>query len=517
MKILFNKTTIKHKKAIDLLCISIFLLFFSVANSKEYNSKKISLNLINTPLKKVLSTIESKSDYNFFYQNNTLNLKRLVTIKVSNENIENILQLIFNEKTIIYKIINKKIILKRTQQVINGILKDSITGEIIPFVNINLLNSTKGTSSNEIGEFEIKSNLMPTSLVFSHINYRTQTVTIKKNKPLTIKLRPLTYELEEIAISNEKDFYAYQIAKKAFRRADINSRKKKYGKAYYRQKSKNGKEYSEFAEIIYDVKYSTQGVEDWDIIEGRYAIKGGIVFNRNFTFLSIILKSFQPNSEELIFPFRNEIEKYYKVRVIERTNTKDGQIAVIVFTPFKRIKSPILEATAYINIANNQLLKLTATVKNDQFNVINFKDKSATKKNYQLTYEMAFKNDKNLNLLLDYLKVEQKFDYYKKNIFKTHVTTSSLLSFFDHYTPSTRKKVGRQFKQNESDWQRINAMGYNEKFWKENPIVKRTSIETEIISAFEKNNAFESIFRKEKSDFINNPFLKFLQKKQTRK
>lgn len=54
--------------------------------------------------------------------------------------------------------------------------------------------------------------------------------------------------------------------------------------------------------------------------------------------------------------------------------------------------------------------------------------------------------------------------------------------------------MGRQFSKDKSDWQKLNAIGYNQQFWRENAIVKRTPIEEEIINSFEKNNAFESIF-----------------------
>ena len=477
-----------YKKFTNFQCISIFLLLFSITNIRANN-----FNIINTSLEKTSSIIKLKRAYNFFYSKKTANFKRLINDK--NKTINN------------------------TQQTIYGVIKDSKTGETIPFCSITVLNSDIGTSSNEIGEFEIKVDSLPTQLFISHINYQTQRVSIKKNERLIIKLNPLVYELEEVSISSEKDFYAYSVAKKAFRRADVYTKNKKYGKAYYRQKSKNGNEYTEFSEIIYDVKYSTEGIDDWDIIEGRYALKDGTVNNRNYTLLSKVLKSFQPNSEDLIFPLRDQIEKYYKVRIIEKTTTNDGEIALLTFIPLDGIKSPILEAEAYINTTNNQLLKLTATVKNDDLSVIQFKEKNTSKKNYTLTYEMVFKKGLIQDVVIDYLKVDQEFDYYKEDVLKTHVSTSSVLSFFEHYTPNSRKKLGRQFRRNESDWQKINAIGYNNEFWKENPIVRRTPIEKEIINAFEKNNSFESIFINSRqqisltqSNISNDIFIKELEK-----
>ncbi len=382
----------------------------------------------------------------------------------------------------------------KNQQTLQGKTIDEKTGEIIPFCSISINNTFIGTSSNELGEFEIKVKSLPVTLVFTHINYEKQTIAINKNSKLDIKLKPLIFELNEVSITNKKDFYAYELAKNAFRKADVNRKNRKYGKAFYRQKSKNEDEYSEFSEIIYDINYSTEGIHEWDILEGRYAIKGGTVNNRNYTLLSRILKSFQQNSDDLIFPFRDNIDHFYNVRVIEKTKTNEGTIVLLDFKPFSKIKSPILEAEAYINADTNELLKLNATLNHDDFKAVNFKEESASKKEYVLTYEMAFKKDSVFDLVMDYMNVKQEFDYYKNDSLITHVSSNSNLSFFEYYKPQSRKQLGRQFSKDKSDWQKLNAIGYNQQFWRENAIVKRTPIEEEIINSFEKNNAFESIF-----------------------
>lgn len=470
------------------------LILISIAQATANNSNKISFDLTKVTIKEVFSSIESQTDYNFFYENNSLDLNRLFTIKVENEILENILSKILDKKKIYFKIISNQVVLKKVTYTINGKTMDLNSGEIIPFCSVIIDGTHTGTSSNENGEFQIKVDKLPATLVFYHLNYQKFSVNVSSKKEIEVKLTPLVFELEEVTITNKKDFYAYELAKKAFRKADVYAKNKKYGKAYYRQKSKNGNQYSEFSEIIYDIRYSTEGIKDWDILEGRYALKGGAVNNRNYTLFSRILKSFQPNSEDLIFPLRDNIEDYYKVKIIQHIDSEDGKIAVLSFEPYKRIKTPILEAEIYINTKNNDLLKLNATLKNDNFKAIKFKDKSAKKKNYVLNYEMAFKKDSVFNLVLDYMKVVQSFDYYKNDSLITHVSSNSILSFFEYYKSNSRKRLGRQFKDKYSDWQNLNAIGYNEKFWKENAIIKRTDDENEVIRSFERNNAFESIF-----------------------
>ncbi len=63
----------------------------------------------------------------------------------------------------------------------------------------------------------------------------------------------------------------------------------------------------------------------------------------------------------------------------------------------------------------------------------------------------------------------------------------------------------------------MDEIGYNEKFWEDNPIVKRTPVENEVISSFEKDKAFGSIFLNsreqitfQQSDLVNDPLIKDL-------
>jgi hypothetical protein len=83
--------------------------------------------------------------------------------------------------------------------------------------------------------------------------------------------------------------------------------------------------------------------------------------------------------------------------------------------------------------------------------------------------------------------------------------------------------LGKQFRRNKNDWQKLDEIGYNEKFWEDNPIVKRTPAEEEVIASFEKDKAFGSIFLNSKnqlvvmqSDIEGNPFLRELDSSITR-
>lgn len=413
---------------------------------------------------------------------------------------------------------------KKEKIKIQGKVIDAVTKEIIPYCNIQITNSFIGTSSNELGEFEITIDQFPVEVTFSHINYAEQTIRVTEKKSnLLIELTPATNVLEEIVLSSAKsktDDYAIGLAKEAFKKVSKSNRDFQYGKAFYRQKSKNSKEYSEFSEIIYDVRYNVSGVIDWNILEGRYALKEEYINNKNFSRLSYTLKSIQPDTKDAFFPLRENLESFYDVRVKEIFQKGDTKIAILKFTPKElEISTPLFSGEAYIDTDSGELLKVTGKLTDDRLKIILLKDKEASKKDYQLTYEMAYKKDNQDELLLDYININQEFDYLKNDSIETHISSSSSLTFFEHYQPITYKKLGGRSRRSNSDWEQLNTIGYNQKFWEENPIVKRTPVEKEVINAFEKKNSFEPIFLNSRKQIVamqskigQDPFIKKLNR-----
>ncbi len=496
----------RTKRIFSFLRLFIAVLVFFSISTKAYSVTKekirISLNVTNDPLEEVLRKIELQSHFNFFYENNTINLKRLVTLKVENQSIDLVLSKVFNKKIISYKVIKSLVVIKRNKKIqlqkIQGKVIDKTSGETIPYCNITVTNSHIGTSTNEIGEFEVRTDSLPTEITFSHINYQKQTISILDTKEaLVVELIPVVNVLEEIVLvsSDENDKYATKLAKRAYRKiSSETSAKKKYGRAFYRQKTKNNDDYSEFSEIIFDIQYNNSGILKWDIQEGRYAINEEKVNNKNFTKFTQILKSFQPPTHDIIFPLHPNLDRYYNVTIDNMIHLEKDKVAILKFIPKKKIKTPIFEGEAYVNTSTNEVLKITGFISHDKDKILRLSEKESTKKKYQLSYEIVFKKDSLQNSILDYIKVDQKFDYYKNDIFYTHVSSTSNLTFFEHYIPSSGKKLGGQFKRNKSDWGNLDKIGYNKQFWENNPIVKRDPVENEIIEAFEKKNAFESIF-----------------------
>ena len=84
---------------------------------------------------------------------------------------------------------------------IRGVVKDSISGEPIPFVNIWVENETIGTMSDADGTFYLEASNQK-NIVISVLGYERKV--LKGTEVSEVLLKPMTYDLREVVILNKK-------------------------------------------------------------------------------------------------------------------------------------------------------------------------------------------------------------------------------------------------------------------------------------------------------------------------
>lgn len=84
---------------------------------------------------------------------------------------------------------------------IRGVVKDSISGEPIPFVNIWVENETIGTTSEVDGSFFLEAS-KEKNIVISVLGYERKT--LKGTQISDVFLKPKAYDLREVVILNKK-------------------------------------------------------------------------------------------------------------------------------------------------------------------------------------------------------------------------------------------------------------------------------------------------------------------------
>jgi hypothetical protein len=94
---------------------------------------------------------------------------------------------------------------------IKGVVKDSLTGKPISYVNVWVQNENIGVSSEENGEFSINATHSKT-LIFSALGYEKKLVKASSGVTVVI-LKPTSYQLDEVVIAKRFETKIIEIGK----------------------------------------------------------------------------------------------------------------------------------------------------------------------------------------------------------------------------------------------------------------------------------------------------------------
>jgi hypothetical protein len=473
----------------------------------------VDIEFHDISLKQAILDISEKYDVRFSYSDSRLHSDQLVSATFKKVPLIDFLNSFFTAYDINFSIIDNQIVLFPTGSVqankIKGKVVSAHDGSLVRYANISLTDTNKGTSTNEDGEFEIALDAFPSVLAVSHLAHERKLVYVyEEQSDLTIELEPAPRELAGITIKSKRNKNAYyQMVLKAYEKLVKAQGDFRYGKAFYRQKSSREDRYTEIFEIFYDTKYSANGIQDWSVQEGRYAFQKDkeydvFLYNKNFTLLSRMFPVVQPATDSYTIPVSSEVKKNFELALNEIINYENRYVAIIDYKPRMTGSTPAPSGQLYIDFEDYSILKITGKFADTNLEIIGFRDDGSDWENYNLSFEMSFIDDQSDNLLLDYIKIDHTFDYYYNKKFIGNIQTSSLLSYYEHYTPARGKKLGGPIDFKSSDMEVIDRVGYNPVFWRQNPIVKRTPVEEKLIMDFEQNEAFGAVFMNNDEEVI---------------
>lgn len=202
---LLSKMSRAMKLTCLLLCIS---MGFAFASQSYAQNATLSMNMINRTVLDVLDAIEKQSDFQFFYNSKIVNVHRKVSMNVKNKDVFTILELLFENTNIDYKVVDKDVILtiinkdnvvdRKTDRV-TGIVKDERSGEPIIGANVVIKGTTNGTITDLDGNFSLEVS-EGAVLQISYIGYISQEYLFKGERNLLIKLKEDTQKLDEVVV-----------------------------------------------------------------------------------------------------------------------------------------------------------------------------------------------------------------------------------------------------------------------------------------------------------------------------
>lgn len=195
-----------------LLLLFILSPFFAAAQSNVLE-KKVSVHFTETTLEKVLATLNKEYSFEFSYSDDIIPVKAIINLSAENENLKTVLERLFKDFNITYKVINNRIVLSSPlTQTIRGLVIDQSTNAPIPGANV-LIEETSpviGGTTNAEGQFTI--NNVPVGrpgILITCIGYTPKKLAnillgTGKEVVLEVKLAESITQVEEVLITAKR-------------------------------------------------------------------------------------------------------------------------------------------------------------------------------------------------------------------------------------------------------------------------------------------------------------------------
>lgn len=211
-KLWFSKTLLSMR-------LTFYVLILAVMQGLAVNSysqiTKLSLNAVNSSVRDVLTQIENESEFYFLYNSKIVDVERKVNVNLQSKNIEEILDVLFEDTNVEYTIIDRQIVITDKTLNSDGEQKKQITGKVtdengepLPGVTIVFKGTTQGTISDIDGSYSILIPEDANILVFTFIGMMSQEVEVNDQQQIDVTMLQDYIGIEEVVA------IGYGVAKK---------------------------------------------------------------------------------------------------------------------------------------------------------------------------------------------------------------------------------------------------------------------------------------------------------------
>jgi len=197
----FNKQLLAMK-------LSILLCFIGILNASAglfSQSTNVSLSLKNKSVKEVLREVESLSQYRFFYNDDFLDLDRVISINVENNSVEHVLNEVFASAGVSYQVLENNLVVitpatLRQGHRVTGSVTDGVTGESLPGVTVMVEGTTTGVTTDMNGRYTIEVSDGNVTLIFSYLGYLRENILVNERNVIDLSLIPDLRFLDEVIV-----------------------------------------------------------------------------------------------------------------------------------------------------------------------------------------------------------------------------------------------------------------------------------------------------------------------------
>jgi TonB-linked SusC/RagA family outer membrane protein len=186
--------------------VSVLLLFIGVttlvATPVFSQPEKVNLQMTDVTLREVFHEIEKQSDYNFFYNDQFVDLNEVVAINEVNSPISDVLKNLLGKTGLSYRLLDDNLIVitpKQEQQIVRGKITDT-DGRPLPGVTIVVKGTAKGVTTNSDGNYEIDLAIEDKVLVFSFLGLQTQEIPVNNRSVINVTLQESTSMIDDVVV-----------------------------------------------------------------------------------------------------------------------------------------------------------------------------------------------------------------------------------------------------------------------------------------------------------------------------
>src|SRR5690554_674390 len=178
-------------------------------NSMDIKEVILSLDFEEVPLSKIFSSIQSQTNFSFFYENGIIAKTGAVSIDAKDRSLEEVLLLLSRDYHLSFKQVNDRISVKeavrlkdtrsiKIEQIITGTVTDA-NGDPLPGVTVSVSGTSIGTATDLEGKYTLS---VPegSTLVFSFIGFESQRIEVGSRTVIDVTLNEDMTSLDEVVV-----------------------------------------------------------------------------------------------------------------------------------------------------------------------------------------------------------------------------------------------------------------------------------------------------------------------------
>lgn len=194
------------------LIIALLVLSLVEVQASVYSqSKKFTFDLHGKPIREVLKTIEQNSKFKFFYNEDFINVDKVVDLSVQESRVEEVLDQVLANTGISYQVLDNDLIVLTQRQnsndepksqgiKITGRITESSSGEPVPGAIVSIKGTNKAVVADAEGKFRIEAAGANDVLVVSMLGYVKKEIPVDNTTDFSITLEPEVTAMDEVVV-----------------------------------------------------------------------------------------------------------------------------------------------------------------------------------------------------------------------------------------------------------------------------------------------------------------------------